>query len=82
MNEHDYPRMPIAGDEGQLLDKIHRALEIAWDFGAIDGAHHKMWAINQMIDALTDGHLKEFAARYEEELPNGDSYGWDEGIAP
>lgn len=34
-------------------DCIQHALEIAKN-GAFDGAHHKMWVIDQMIRALTD----------------------------
>lgn len=34
-------------------EKIKKALDIAED-GSIDGGHHKMWVIDQMIRALTD----------------------------
>ena len=34
-------------------DPVAKALEIASDCGGIDGAHHKMWVIDQMVRALT-----------------------------
>ena len=34
--------------------KINLALKIAADDGTVDGAHHKMWVIDQMVRALTD----------------------------
>lgn len=35
-----------------MNERIQKALEIAHD-GAIDGGHHKMWVIDQMVRALT-----------------------------
>lgn len=34
-------------------ERIARALEIAASTGGVDGAHHKMWTIDQMVRALT-----------------------------
>jgi hypothetical protein len=34
--------------------RIAKALEIAKRYGSIDGSHHKMWVIDQMIRALTE----------------------------
>lgn len=82
MSDHKYVRLPIGGNVEQLQDKIHRALEVAWRNGATDGSHHKMWTINQMIEALTGGHLDDFVELYEAELPDGDYYSWEEGVAP
>jgi hypothetical protein len=36
-----------------MEDRIAKALEIARDTGCIDGGHHKMWTIDQMVRALT-----------------------------
>lgn len=33
--------------------KIKRALDYAILYGTIDGSHHKMWVIDQMVRALT-----------------------------
>lgn len=34
--------------------RIAKALEFADCYGGIDGDHHKMWVIDQMVRALTD----------------------------
>lgn len=58
------------------------ALEIALQYGQIDGEHHKTWVIDQMVRALTgDGYerwVKE--ARDGEDGPY--TYDWDKGIPP
>lgn len=33
--------------------RIKRAIEIAVQYGGIDGDHHKSWTIDQMVRALT-----------------------------
>lgn len=35
-------------------ERIEKALEIASRYGDTDGSHHKAWAIDQMVRALTD----------------------------
>ena len=61
---------------------IKAALEVARQYGGIDGGHHKQWVIDQMVRALTgDGYAAWVAeTRAGEDGPN--SYEWDEGIAP
>jgi hypothetical protein len=34
-------------------DPVERALHFASEYGYIDGDHHKMWIIDQMVRALT-----------------------------
>ena len=67
-----------------MLDKerINEAVKIAWQYGQIDGSHHKMWVIDQMLRIFLgeDGYGK-FIESYE--TPDGeDYYTWDIGIAP
>lgn len=75
-------------------DRIRAALEIAVRFGQIDGAHHKMWVIDQMVRALTGcprenedclGESTEYT-EFIQEANDGDdgpdTYEWDVGIAP
>ncbi len=73
-----------------------RALSIASQYGWVDGGHHKMWVIDQMVRALTgcpevrDVGVDARGQPYERvRLGESDSYrdfiaegGWDEGIAP
>ena len=64
-------------------ERIEGALSIAWSYGQIDGSHHKMWVIDQMVRALC-GSEEEYVKWVEEyEAPLlGDYYKWDIGIAP
>ena len=64
-------------------ERIKNALTIAWRFGQIDGDHHKMWVIDQMVRALckSEKEYKEWVEVYE--TPDGEDYWeWDVGIAP
>jgi len=61
--------------------KIRTALRMIGDYGDTDGAHHKMWVLDQVVRILADDYdawLKEHLDG--EDGPN--TYGWDEGIAP
>lgn len=70
--------------------RIEDALSIAFNFGLFtDGAHHKQWAIDQIVRALLGEETTEIRAEYRLDLTKVDSYadlhavwGWDEGIAP
>lgn len=67
-----------------MEEKIKKALNIAWQYGQIDGSHHKMWTIDQMVRALCGSkeEYEKWVNKYEEPLEDGDYYTWDEGIAP
>lgn len=63
--------------------KIEKALEIAFNHGQTDGAHHKAWVIDQMVQALTGDEYPEWVAEYEGDPEDGaHHYTWDKGIAP
>jgi len=68
-------------DAEALRERITEALDLA-EAGSFDGAHHKMWVIDQMVRALTgegyDKWVEDFCAG--EDGP--DTYEWDTGIAP
>lgn len=61
-------------------ERIARALRIASQYGQIDGAHHKMWVIDQMVRSLlgADMAYEKWILEYE----GDEEYYWDEGIAP
>lgn len=61
-----------------------RALDTAYNYGQIDGSHHRLWVIDQMIRELCgdEDTYNQWVAKYEEPLENGDYYVWDCGIAP
>lgn len=71
--------------------RIHRALQIAYECGNVDGAHHKQWAIDQMVRALcgqrpgyvdpTDEYVS-WVREFRDGEDGPDTFEWDEGIAP
>lgn len=81
MSKNEIPRIDV--DE-----RINNALEIAWEYSQIDGAHHKAWTIDQMVRALCGDEetYKKWVDKYTKPFTNSngglDWYDWDEGIAP
>lgn len=65
-----------------MEERIKKALSYAWSYGQIDGGHHKMWVIDQMVRALlSEKEYAEWVKSYE--TPDGEDYWkWDVGIAP
>lgn len=77
--------------------RIAKALEFASEYAYIDGDHHKMWVIDQMVRALTGCPVatksavgsvtgEPYTYEVQGESPEyhafiGDEE-WDEGIAP
>ena len=59
----------------EVIDKVRN---IAYEYGQIDGAHHKTWVIDQMIRELLGTEYDNFIKEYEED----GEYTWDIGIAP
>lgn len=43
----------LQGSQSSTDPRIEKALTYARRFGGIDGAHHKLWVIDQMVRALT-----------------------------
>ena len=58
--------------------RIEDALGLAWQYGQIDGGHHKMWVIDQMVRVLLGDEYEKWVKEYE----GDDEYEWDVGIAP
>jgi hypothetical protein len=63
-------------------ERVEQAINMALDWGATDGAHHKQWALDQVVRILAGD-------RYEQVItdwcagPDGPyMYSWDTGIAP
>lgn len=64
-----------------MEERIKNALSYAWSYGQIDGDHHKMWVIDQMVRALLEEEYDKWVEAYE--APDGEDYWeWDIGIAP
>ncbi len=62
--------------------KIEKALELAMNFGSIDGSHHKMWVIDQIVRALSDDDYDKLIAEFCNGEDGRETYSWDCGIAP
>ena len=64
-------------------DNIKNALNIAFSYAQIDGAHHKLWVIDQMVRNLlkTQEAYEEFRNRYSM-VDGKKEYDWDMGTAP
>jgi len=60
-------------------ERIKAALKVTYRYGSIDGAHHKMWVIDQMVHALC-GDEEAYQA-WIKEYERAD-YEWDCGIKP
>jgi hypothetical protein len=60
--------------------RIEAALSLIYDFAAFDGAHHKQWVIDQVVQMLTadEEEYNAWVARYNED----GNYHWEKGIAP
>ena len=77
---------------------IEKAIEYAQRYGQIDGAHHRLWVIDQMVRALLECPIKEdsqgesfkynkLIKDYEYKSDDGHYeeekiYEWDLGVAP
>ena len=59
----------------EVIDKVRN---IAYEYGQIDGAHHKTWVIDQIIRELLGTEYDNFIKEYEED----GEYTWDIGIVP
>lgn len=62
-------------------ERIAKALLVAHMYGSTDGAHHKMWVIDQMVRALADDYEK-WVAEHNMGEEGPDTYEWNVGIAP
>ena len=65
--------------------RIGDAVALGIRYGQIDGSHHKMWVIDQMIRVLTGDNydtIIEMACKPEEGDEDQEVYEWDGGIAP
>ncbi len=57
----------------ELEERINKAVEVASEDGSVDGEHHKMWVIDQMLRALIPDDYEERFGSDEE---------WDQGTPP
>jgi len=62
-------------------EKIEQALTMA-HYGTDDGAHHKMWVIDQMVRALTGDGYEAWVKEHKAGEDGSETYEWENGTAP
>lgn len=68
--------------DAPLFERVNTALDFALTYGSIDGDHHKMWVIDQIVRALTGPAYEAFIAAACEGADGPDTYEWDPGMPP
>jgi len=68
--------------ERKFEGRVTEAIDLAVRYGGIDGGHHKMWVIDQMVRVLAGDGYEELVREAKEGEDGPDTYDWDEGIAP
>ena len=61
--------------EKEILDKI-------FEYGGIDGAHHKQWVLNEIVKIITEDKYDDWVRAYQMGDDGFKTYIWDEGVAP
>ena len=62
-------------------ERIAKAMDLIEQYGGIDGAHHKMWVIDQVARTLVQDYAA-WVIKMKDGEDGPDTYSWDEGIAP
>lgn len=62
--------------------RIKAAIDMAIQFGGIDGNHHKTWVIDQMVRLLAGDGYAALIREAKSGADGPDTYEWDEGIPP
>lgn len=66
----------------KITTPVHKALEIAREYGQIDGGHHKAWVIDQIIRTLTGEHYDEWVRDACDGDDGPNTYAWETGTPP
>ena len=66
----------------ELEERVELANGLAVQYGQIDGGHHKLWTIDQMVRALASDGYDALVKDAKDGEDGPDTYEWDTGIAP
>ena len=69
-------------DGRRAIEAMEKALELIFEYGQIDGAHHKAWVIDQVVRILCGKEYEKEIADYKNGEDGADTYEWNIGIAP
>lgn len=72
----------LNAEPGEWSQRSVKAIQLAIQYGGIDGAHHKSWVIDQMVRALTGLDYDKVVAEAREGEDGPETYDWDVGIPP
>jgi len=62
--------------------RVASAIELAIRYGGIDGSHHKMWVIDQMIRILAGDKYEALIKEACDGEDGPETYEWDVVISP
>ena len=65
-----------------MTEKERKAIEFIFEWGGIDGGHHKQWTLDQVARILAGEDYERFVDSFKNGDDGPDTYEWDEGIAP
>jgi hypothetical protein len=63
-------------------DRLSVVLDLAEIGGSVDGAHHKQWALDQIVRVVKGPAYDAWRDDYCSGEDGPETYEWDEGIAP
>lgn len=71
-------------DTSNIENNVQDVIDLIASNGGVDGAHHKQWVLDQILQILmTPEEYTKWVKDYEESDPTfGVTYEWDRGIAP
>lgn len=84
MSPQDYEKLirDLQRQNESLDLRIAGALGVIHKFGSTDGAHHKQWLLDQVLQSLTASGYKAWVKEFQNGEDGPNSYEWDQGIAP
>jgi hypothetical protein len=71
-----------AVSNGEEAPRIKKALELAVQYGGIDGQHHRAWVIDQVVRALAGDKYDDVVRAACAGADGPETYDWEVGIAP
>jgi hypothetical protein len=70
----------------EITKREAEVIDIVWQWGGIDGAHHKDWCLDQIARVLCGDKYKDFVTFAKTgavgNFDGPEEYDYDEGIAP
>ena len=65
-----------------MNEKESKIYEIIYQYGGIDGEHHKQWVIDQIARILAEERYAEWVVDMKDGEDGPNTYNWEEGVAP